>query len=236
MNQDSMDRVPADGPVRSVEPANKELHPSLRKLPLIRRAAWLAVLVLIVAVSGYAGWQVFNPPSPPTAKQVGQALVKSEFDLVDHHGNSVTEKDFKGRWQLVFFGYTFCPDICPTTLATIAEVLDALGNDVDQVAPLFITVDPERDTREVVAEYVAAFHPKLIGLTGTPEQVKAAAESFRVYYAKAEEADAPNGYLMAHSGYIYLMTPDGEYEAVFTENRNPPEEIAADIKRRLGNS
>jgi cytochrome oxidase Cu insertion factor (SCO1/SenC/PrrC family) len=115
----------------------------------------------------------------------------------------------------------------------MADVLDALGDDVDQVAPLFITVDPERDTKDVLATYVAAFHPKLIGLTGTVEQIKAAAHSFRVYYAKAKEAEDPDGYLMAHSGYIYLMTPNGKYEAVFTEAHHSTEQITAGIKQRL---
>lgn len=236
MNQEKPERVLANGPKQNVEREKQEPDPTFRKRHLIRLSAWLTVLVLIMAVTVYTGLQVFNSPSRPTAGQTGRALVKSEFELVDHRGNRVTEQDFKGRWQLVFFGYTFCPDICPTTLTTMAEVLDALGDDVDQVAPLFITVDPERDTKEVVAAYVAAFHPKLIGLTGTPEQVKAAAKSFRVYYAKAEKADSPDGYLIAHSGYIYLMTPAGEYEAVFTENRNPSEELAAEIKKRLGSS
>lgn len=236
MSDDHRERLSADRPERSAEPGTALPDQSLRTLRRLRLAAWLALLVLVLAASGYAGWRTFGPTAAPTAKQVGQAMIKSEFDLVDHHGNRVTEEDFAGLWQLVFFGFTYCPDVCPTTLATIAEVLDTLGTDADQVAPLFITVDPERDTPEVMAEYVAAFHPRLVGLTGTPDQIEAAARSFRTYYAKAEEAGAPDGYLMAHSGYIYLMTPDGEYEAVFTENANPPEEIAAQIERRLAGS
>lgn len=236
MSEDNREKVPADGPERNADRSDPLPGQSLRMLRRLRKVAWLAVLALILAVSGYAGWRTFGPAVSPTVKVAGQALVKSEFDLVDHHGNRVTEEDFAGRWQLVFFGFTYCPDVCPTTLATIAEVLDTLGTDADQVAPLFITVDPERDTPAVMAEYVAVFHPKLIGLTGTPEQIEAAAKSFRVYYAKAEEAGAPDGYLMAHSGYIYLMTPDGEYDAVFTENFHPPKEIAADIEKRLAGS
>lgn len=236
MDRSDIERAPVGDPAQGVEPGKREARRPLRTLRWFRRAAWLAVLVLLAAASAYAGWRMLAPASPPTARQMGQALVRSEFELVDHHGDSVTAKDFAGRWQLVFFGYTYCPDVCPTTLATIAEALDALGDDVDRVAPLFITVDPARDTPDVLAEYMAAFHPGLVGLTGTPAQVEAAAKSFRVYHARAEEADAPDGYLMAHSGYIYLMTPDGEYEAVFTEKRHSPEEIAAAIMKRLGNS
>ncbi len=160
-------------------------------------------------------------------------MVKSEFDLIDHRGNQVSEAAFAGRWQLVFFGFTYCPDICPTTLATIAQVLDLLGGQAKRVAPLFITVDPERDTPEILAEYVSAFHPEITGLTGTPEQVRAATRSFRIFYGKQNDEHAPGGYVMSHSGYIYLMDPEGRYEAVFTEKRDSAEQIAAAIKQRL---
>ncbi|MEQ9639607.1 MAG: SCO family protein, partial [Alphaproteobacteria bacterium] len=155
-------------------------------------------------------------------------------ELVDHRGNRVNQADFAGQWQLVFFGFTFCPDICPTTLATIAQVLDSLGARTDRLTPLFITVDPERDTPEVLAEYVAAFHPRIVGLTGTTEQVRAAARSFRIYHGRQADEYAPDGYVMSHSGYIYLMDTEGRYEAVFTEKRDSAEQIAAAINRRLG--
>ncbi len=202
----------------------------------VRWAAWGLVLITAMAVAGIAGWRTFKPEPPlPTARQLGQAMIKSQFTLTDHHGHTVTEKDFHGRWQLVFFGFTFCPDVCPTTLSVMAQVLDILGEDANKVAPMFITVDPERDTAEVMAEYVEAFHPDIVGLTGTPEQIKQAAKSFRVFYGKTERADAPGGYVMGHSGYMYLMTPDGSYDAVFSENLHPPEKIAAEIQRRLKN-
>ncbi|MEP0337146.1 MAG: SCO family protein [Alphaproteobacteria bacterium] len=189
-----------------------------------------------MATAGIAGWRTFKPESPvPTARQLGQAMIKSQFTLTDHHGRTVTEQDFHGRWQLVFFGFTFCPDICPTTLSVMAQVLDTLGDDAKRLAPLFITVDPERDTPEVLAEYVGAFHSNIIGLTGTSEQIKQAAKSFRVFYGKTEKVEAPGGYVMGHSGYMYLMTPDGSYDAVFSENLHPPEKIAAEIQKRLKN-
>ncbi|UTW53570.1 SCO family protein [bacterium SCSIO 12827] len=174
-------------------------------------------------------------PSLPTARQLGQAMIKSKFTLTDHRGRIVTEKNFKGQWQLVFFGFTFCPDVCPTTLSVMAQVLDLLEDDAKSLAPLFITVDPERDTPEVMAEYVEAFHPRIVGLTGTPEQIKQAAKSFRVFYGKTEKADAPGGYVMGHSGYMYLMTPEGTYDAVFSENLHPPEKISEEIRQRLRN-
>ena len=203
------------------------------RLKIVRRAAWALILVTTVAAAGFAGWKTFALTKPPTARQVGEALIKSEFTLTDHRGRAVTEKDFRGQWQLVFFGYTFCPDVCPTTLLVMARALDLLGDDAAKVAPLFITVDPGRDTPEVLAEYVGAFHPRIVGLTGTPEQIKAAAKSFRIYVGREDKPDVPGGYLMGHSGYMYLMTPEGTYDAVFSENRNPPEDIATAIKKRL---
>ena len=153
--------------------------------------------------------------------------------MTDHNGNRVTEADFLGRWQLVFFGFTHCPDVCPTTLAYMANVLDRFGSEVERVAPIFITVDPTRDTPEVMAEYVQAFHPKLVGLTGSEAEVAAAAQSFRVYYERMEEETAPDGYLMAHSGHIYLMTPEGRFEDVFREGDQSAEEMATEVLARM---
>tara|TARA_R110001592_G_C13183701_1_gene751285 strand:+ start:5391 stop:6065 length:675 start_codon:yes stop_codon:yes gene_type:complete len=207
-----------------------------RRLRVVRWAAWGFVLITAMAAAGIAGWRTFKPEPPlPTARQLGQAMIKSQFTLTDHHGRTVTEQDFHGRWQLVFFGFTFCPDVCPTTLSVMAQVLDTLGDDAKRLAPLFITVDPERDTPEVLAEYVGAFHPNIVGLTGTSEQIKLAAKSFRVFYGKTEKAEAPGGYVVGHSGYMYLMTPDGSYDAVFSENLHPPEKIAIEIQKRLQN-
>ncbi|WP_321174959.1 SCO family protein [Brevirhabdus pacifica] len=145
----------------------------------------------------------------------------------------MTEADFAGRWQLVFFGFTHCPDVCPTTLAYMARVLDLLGAGADQVAPLFITVDPERDTPEVMAAFVSSFHPRLVGLTGSPQQAAEAARNFKVYHEHMADAHAPDGYTMAHAGHIYLMRPDGSFEAVFLEGDQPPADLAGEVRMRL---
>lgn len=203
------------------------------QLGLIRYGLWILVAAAVLALGGaYFIWTTDfrNPPSPVT---VGEAAVHSEFSLTDHNGNRVTQADFQGRWQLVFFGFTYCPDVCPTTLAYMAEVLDRLGRESQRIAPLFISVDPTRDTPEVMAEYVQAFHPDLIGLTGTEAEIGAAAKAFRVYHEKMEEASAPDGYLMAHSGHIYLMTPGGRYEAVFREGEQSAQEMASEIVTRM---
>jgi protein SCO1/2 len=141
----------------------------------------------------------------------------------------VTDADFAGRWQLVFFGFTYCPDVCPTTLATVSAALAELGEDADQVAPLFVTVDPERDTPAAMAEYLANFDPRIVGLTGSPEQIKAAAKAFRVYYARVDKDDQPDGYTMDHSAFLYLMGPDGDYAAHFS-HQDDPGEIAGGIR------
>lgn len=199
----------------------------------MRRVAWTAAATLALATGSMLAWRTFGPGGGPVARVTGEALIASDFALTDHTGRRVTEADFAGRWKLVFFGYTYCPDICPTTLAYMATVLDSLGDQAERVAPLFITVDPARDTPEVMAAYVAAFHPQLIGLTGTDADVAAAAKAFRVYYERMEQADAPDGYLMAHAGYVYLMSPAGRFEAVFREGGETAEELAEEILTRI---
>ena len=207
---------------------------SRTRLRIVRLVAWGAAAVALLGAAAVVAFLAYGPPPAPRVAYTGEADVRSKFTLTDHTGSAVTEADFVDRWQLVFFGFTYCPDICPTTLAFMASVLDLLGEEADRVAPLFITVDPERDTVPVMAEFVSAFHPRLVGLTGSAEQVAAAAEEFKVYYEKLEDESAPDGYLMAHSGYIYLMRPGGRFEAVFREGDQPPEQLADEILERIG--
>jgi protein SCO1/2 len=177
----------------------------------------LGVIVAVGVIGAAAvGWLLADRLTADTGGGSGEALIESEFALVDQTGKAVTDENFAGRWQLVFFGFTYCPDVCPTTLATVSAVLDELGDDADQIAPLFVTVDPERDTPAVMAEYLANFDPRIVGLTGAPEEIKAAAKAFRVYYAKVDEDDLPGGYTMDHSAFLYLMDPDGDYAAHFS--------------------
>lgn len=178
-------------------------------------------------------WRYVSPSDLPAPSFTGEADIRAEFSLTDHTGRAVTEADFTGRWQLVFFGYTHCPDICPTTLAYMASVMDLLGDRADRVAPLFVTVDPARDTVPVMAEFVAAFHPRLVGLTGTEAQVAEVAGNFKVYYERTVDDAAPDGYLMAHAGHLYLMRPDGKFEAVFLESGQSPEALAEEILMRI---
>ena len=189
-------------------------------------------MAAVVVVAGIAMLRPDHIPSHQTVYR-GEADIRSEFTLLDHEGRTVSQDDFAGRWQLVFFGFTHCPDICPTTLAYMGSALDLLGPDADEVAPLFVTVDPERDTPAVLKDYVANFHPRLIGLTGSEAQVAEAADAFKVYHEKIAQETAPHDYMMAHAGYIYLMAPDGRFEAVFLEQDQPAEEMAEQIAMRI---
>ncbi len=215
---------------RTMKPGNRMAQRDPRKL---RMAIWTVAIVANLGLVGGFLWINLSDPPSYTASSSGEADVRSEFSLTDHTGRDVTETDYTGRWQLVVFGFTYCPDICPTTLAFVGTILDLLGPDVERVAPLFISVDPERDSVEIIAEYVAAFHPRIIGLTGSPAQIAVAAEEFKVYYAKLEDDSAPDGYLMAHTGAIYLMRPDGRFEAVFRESDQEPERLAEEILVRI---
>lgn len=200
----------------------------LSGLGLTRRVLWVvAALVVVPAVlfvgKKYYGW--FSPPAP-----VARPAVGGPFALTDTQGRAVTDADFRGRFTLVYFGFTYCPDVCPTSLTYIAQALDRLGPDADKVVPVFITVDPERDTPEQLKEYVRHFHPRLVGLTGTREQVAAAAKAYRVYFAKAQVQGAPQGdYTMDHTSIIYLMGRDGKFLAHFSHGTEP-DAIAARVR------
>lgn len=181
---------------------------------------WFTPVVAFAAIIAVWGSDILSPGQDETQQQsVTDAMrdfVSGEFSLIDHTGRAVTDKDFNGAWLLVFFGYTHCPDICPTTLGTIALVLDALGEDAAKLRPLFVTVDPARDTPEVLAEYVAAFHPRIVGLTGTAEQISAAAKSHGVYLARSTPGEDHDHYAMEHTVRLYLMDPKGVYAAYFS--------------------
>jgi cytochrome oxidase Cu insertion factor (SCO1/SenC/PrrC family) len=144
------------------------------------------------------------------------ALVGGPFTMVDHKGRTVTEKDFAGKYMLVFFGFTFCPDICPTELQVMTAALDQLGIAGEKITPILVSVDPARDTPAILASYVENFHPKLVGLTGSPEQLAQMAKAYKVFYAKVENASRPQDYLMDHSSILYLMGPDGKFVKHFS--------------------
>jgi protein SCO1/2 len=184
-------------------------------------AAVAALAVLFVVGLGVLGFQRFATASNDAPPRIG-----GPFTLADGSGKPVTDQDFRGRFMLIYFGYTHCPDACPTALNNMALALDKLGAARNRVAPIFITVDPERDTGQVLVDYVAAFAPDFVGLTGTPEQLGEAKRVFKVYAAKHPTKDGD--YDMDHSSAIYLMDPSGRFIGNFTQESSP-EEIAAKL-------
>jgi protein SCO1/2 len=139
----------------------------------------------------------------------GAPVPGGPFSLTDQFGRAVTDQDYRGKFMLVFFGYTMCPDICPTTLLDMTKVMEMLGDIADRVQPLFVSVDPERDNANVLKDYLSAFDPRIVGLTGTPDEIRRVAKAYRAYYAKFMTGEG--GYTVDHSAYIYLMGPDGGY-------------------------
>jgi len=162
----------------------------------------------------------------------GKALIGGPFSLVDQNGNRVTEKDFGDRYMLVFFGFTSCPDICPAGLQLVSAALDKLGEKANRIVPVFISVDPERDTPEKLGEYVQNFDARFVGLTGTPEEIAKAARAYRVYYKKVPNADLPDDYAIDHTAIFYLMDPNGNFVTHFTPT-TPVEEMAARLDKAL---
>src|SRR5690348_14169739 len=187
-----------------------------------------AVVVLLLAV--VAGVLLYTP----WGRQIWQretniALIGGPFHLIDQNGQTRSDSDFRGQYLLVFFGFTNCPDVCPTTLSTVTNAMDKLGSDAAKVTPLFITVDPERDTPAVMKAYAANFTPRLVALSGSPDAIAAAAKLYRIYYKKVGEgAD----YSMDHTALVYLMAPDGSYLAHFSPDATA-DDIAKDLRERI---
>jgi protein SCO1 len=166
---------------------------------------------LIGAFGGAALLVLSQGGQGPAVQTSGKALIGGPFTLVGRDGKPVTDQAFRGKYMLVFFGFTHCPDICPAELQVMAAALDGLGPKANDIIPIFITLDPERDTPMVVSDYVANFSPRFVGLTGTPEQIAAAAKAYRVAYSKFQEDKASSDYSIDHSALVYLMGKDGEY-------------------------
>jgi len=200
-------------------------------LPWIRFG--LFVLAACAAGAGaYITLHYPDTPRSPGAQDAGKALIGGPFTLVDHNGQTVTQADFRGKHMLVFFGFTHCPDVCPSKLNQISAVLDRLGPLSGEVTPVFISVDPERDTPQRMADYVSNFSADIVGLTGTPEQVRKAAKAYRVYYAKVEMENSATGYLVDHSAFTYLMDGNGEYVTHFAYGDNI-ETMTGRLRREL---
>lgn len=171
-----------------------------------------------------------QPASTPQEGVAGAEDIGGAFSLVDQNGKPVTEKDYADTYKLVFFGFTNCPAVCPTELQKITLIMNELGEDTNKFTPIFITVDPERDTPDTIKTYLSNFHPKMIGLTGSAEQIEAVKNSFRVF-AKKIEAEFMDGYMVDHSAFTYLMDKDNKLVAIYPSS-DTAQSIADDLKKR----
>jgi protein SCO1/2 len=198
-------------------------NPAVRIIAFAALLLAVAVVVLAYTPWGQSLWQ------GKVAREMGAAAIGGPFKLTDQNGKPRSDADFRGEYTLVFFGYTNCPDVCPTTRQTLTDAMTDLGPKAEKVTPVFITVDPERDTAKALKDYAANFTPRLVMLTGSPADIAAVAKEYRVYYAKAGEG--PN-YAMDHTALIYLMGPDGTYVTHYAPQATA-DDIAKDLSKRL---
>ena len=192
-----------------------------------------AAVLALVWVFAQSNAHADDPAPGPASVKDFPISFGGPFTLVDHQGRKRTDKDFKGRHLLVYFGYTFCPNICPTGLQTLSSALDLLGEEAAKVQPLFVSVDPDRDKPEILKSFVAQFHPRLIGLTGSEKQVRDVARAYRIFRGKVVVADAPKDeYLVTHTPTTFLMGPDGKFVTLFPHDTDA-EVMAKALKRYL---
>jgi protein SCO1 len=197
------------------------MMPKPSRIALVLAAFLAGLLIFFGAIFALTG----RGPGTSAASMIG-----GPFQLVDQNGRAITDQDFKGRPFLVFFGYTHCPDVCPTTLFDVSEVMRALGSDAGRTGALFITVDPERDTPAVLKDYLSSFDSHLHGVTGDAAKIAEAEKAYRVYAKKIPSDDG--SYSMDHTALVYLMDKEGRFVAPFGLKRRP-EDAAADLRRYL---
>ena len=184
-------------------------HLLLPSRPKLISAAILILVALAIAAIALTQWPTKGPIGS------GTALIGGPFTMLNHKSETVTEKIFEGRYTLYFFGYTFCPDVCPTELQVITAALKELGLDASKITPVFVSIDPERDTPKIIREYIANFDSRFVGLTGTPEQLAVMAKAFHIYYKKETDPKDAQNYGMDHPSILYLMAPDGKFAKHF---------------------
>lgn len=196
----------------------------MRALKTFRLCLWalIAVTIALLAVNQlFPQWLGRGAePSPPTPIAARGPVFDGGFDLLDHNGTPVTQKDFLGQPLVIFFGFTHCPDICPTTLSWLTALIDEIGPEAEPLRILFVTVDPERDDPAAMAAYVASFGPQVVGLTGSPEQVGAALKNWKVFAAKVPRDDG--GYTMDHSASILLVDRQGRFRTIMDIHDQTP--------------
>jgi cytochrome oxidase Cu insertion factor (SCO1/SenC/PrrC family) len=216
--------VAARGPIVYMTPMPKPSKGRTSAVPIL-----IAAVIAMLAVTGIVLSR--NADNGPAGGAGAGVSIGGPFTLTDQSGAIVTEKTYDGSWRLIYFGYTFCPDACPTELGVMAQAIEEMGPAGQKVQPIFITIDPERDTVQQLKTYVPLFDKRLVGLTGTPQQIAAVAKAYKVYYAKADQpgVDAKS-YGMNHSSFVYLMDPKGKFLTVFSSDTDS-DKMAAEIKR-----
>jgi protein SCO1/2 len=196
------------------------------------KEALIPYMLLVAAVAGGLIWhESENIPRVGRTVTTGAVAVGGPFTLVDQDGIRRSSGDFRGKYQLIYFGYTFCPDVCPTTLSVMSQALDKMGIEANRIIPIFITIDPERDTPAVLKDYVAAFGPRFVGFTGNAAEIAAVEKTYRVY-AKKQTLDAKGNYGMDHSSVIYLMGPDGRLMSFYDELISP-DALQKDLRKKV---
>ena len=195
------------------------------------RLLTVIVAAFLIGALGSAALLVLGGQGP-MVETTGKALIGGPFTLVDQTGRTVIDQDFRGRYMLVFFGFTHCPDVCPAELQVMSASLDELGPKADEIVPIFITLDPERDTQEAMGAFVKNFGSRFVGLTGSPEAIAAAADAYRVAYAKIYEDTRKPDYSIDHSGLVYPMGKDGEYITQFPYG-TPAAKMTETLRRYL---
>lgn len=210
-----------------------QINPQIKSR--LKRAAALAVIGVAVG-AGVTYYEIQNTPvavqkEPSIEPMAGAEQLSAAFDLVNQDGQPVTNADYAGSYKLIYFGFTYCPSICPTELQKISRALNDLGGEAENIQPIFITIDPERDDVAAMKNYVPQFHPKLVGLTGTRAQIDTAIKNYKIYAAKVQD-EALSDYTMDHSSFIYLMSPDDRLITLY-RTEDTAEFIAADIRKRM---
>lgn len=193
----------------------------------------ISISLIIIIVSSFLMIKYKDIGKKPLARQEAEAPIPigGDFTLLDTNNNTVSDKDFRGKYMLVYFGFTYCPDICPMSLSNISGALEILGDKSKEIATIFITIDPERDNSAHIASYLKNFSPQIIGLTGSVEEIRKIADNYKVYYAKITGRDQAN-YQLSHSSFIYLMDKNGKFLKHFAHDTNASE-IAAEIKKSI---
>jgi protein SCO1/2 len=199
-----------------------------------RQTVILACALVLILAAVWVGSLALLRAKPQDADAPAAGKIGGPFTLTMSGGRRVSDSDFHGKWMLIYFGYTHCPDICPTTLADLGQVLNKLGPLAAQVQAIYISIDPERDTPEIMGSYAKQFDPRILGLSGSAADIATAAKQYRVFYAKRADKEPAGKYVMEHSAFVYVVNPHGKYVTLFSPiSGQQPDEMAAKLRELM---